>query len=149
MMIKTIIILSGGFDPVHKGHVRMFQGAQAFPAHVAVGLNSNSWLIRKKGKPFMDWDERKEILDAVSYIDYVYDFNDADDSACHLIEKVIQKYGDDSNIKIYFGNGGDRTDDNSPEVSYCDEQGVNLLWSVGGEKIQSSSDLIDNSKTLE
>jgi len=145
-MVKTIIILSGGFDPVHKGHVRMFQEAKAFPATVIVGLNSDSWLIRKKGKPFMHWDERKEILEAMSCIDYVYNFNDEDNSACDLIRCVFEENKQDKDIKIYFGNGGDRTAENSPEVDFCNENNIDILWGVGGGKIQSSSDLIKGSK---
>ena len=144
-MSKTIIILSGGFDPVHKGHVRMFKAAKEYPAKVIVGLNSDAWLTRKKGQPFMDWDERKEILEVMNCVDAVYQFNDGDDSACDLIERVVKKYKDNKEIKIYFGNGGDRTNSNSPEVSYCEEHGIDLLWGVGGGKIQSSSDLIKNS----
>ena len=145
MMIKTIIILSGGFDPVHKGHVQMFQAAQSFPAHVVVGLNSDSWLIRKKGKPFMDWEERKEILLAMSCIDEVCSFNDDDDSACDLIRSISEKYKSVEG-RIYFGNGGDRTNSNSPEVDFCNNNNIELLWGVGGGKIQSSSDLIKSSK---
>ena len=144
-MSDTIIILSGGFDPVHKGHVRMFKAAKEFPATVIVGLNSDAWLTRKKGKPFMNWEERKEILEVMSCIDHLYEFNDQDDSACDLIERVVKKYGDDPNVRICFGNGGDRTNSNSPEVSYCEEHNIELLWSIGGGKIQSSSDLIKNS----
>ena len=144
-MSDTIIILSGGFDPVHKGHVRMFKEAKAFPATVIVGLNSDIWLTRKKGKPFMNWDERKEILEVMNCVDGVYKFNDDDDSACDLIEKVAKKYKNNSDVKIYFGNGGDRTNSNSPEVSYCEENNIEILWGVGGGKIQSSSDLIKNS----
>ena len=71
-MNETIIILSGGFDPVHKGHIRMFKAAKAFPAKVIVGLNSDSWLIRKKGKPFISFNERKEILESIRFIDSVF-----------------------------------------------------------------------------
>ena len=145
-MKDSIIILSGGFDPVHKGHVRMFKDAKAFPAIVVVGLNSDRWIIRKKGKPFMDWNERKEILDVMSCIDSVHLFNDDDDSACDLIRKVKELYKDSPEIKLYFGNGGDRTDGNSREVDCCNENGIELLWGVGGGKIQSSSDLIKNTK---
>ena len=145
-MEKTIIILSGGFDPVHKGHIRMFKAAKAFPAMVAVGLNSDLWLTRKKGKPFISWDERKEILEAMSCIDYVYSFDDKDDSACDLIRCVVEENKNEDNLKIYFGNGGDRTNKNSPEVDYCNENNIETLWGLGGGKIQSSSDLIKDSK---
>ena len=144
-MKKTIIILSGGFDPVHKGHVKMFQAAKDYPAEVIVGLNSDSWLTRKKGKPFMDWEERKEILMAMSCIDEVCSFNDDDDSACDLIRAVSEKYSNNE-VNICFGNGGDRTNSNSPEVEYCNGNDIELLWGVGGGKIQSSSDLIKHSK---
>ena len=101
-MSETIIILSGGFDPVHKGHIQMFQAAKAFPATVVVGLNSDSWLTRKKGKPFMCWYERKEILEAMSCIDHIYSFNDEDDSACDLIRHVLEENKNNKNVKIYI-----------------------------------------------
>ena len=141
-MSKTIIILSGGFDPVHKGHIRMFKAAKKFPATVIVGLNSDLWLTRKKGKPFIDFEERKEILESIRFIDYVYAFDDKDDSACNLIKNVIEEYKDTDDLKIYFGNGGDRTAGNSPEVDYCQKNNIDIIWELGGEKIQSSSDLI-------
>ena len=145
-MNKKIIILSGGFDPVHKGHIRMFKAAKEFSATIIVGLNSDSWLTRKKGKPFMFWDERKEILEAISFIDSVYSFNDDDDTACDLIRDVVEQNKDEDNLEIYFGNGGDRTESNSPETDYCHKNNIEILWGVGGGKIQSSSDLIKNSK---
>ena len=139
--MKKIIILSGGFDPIHIGHVRMFRAAKKQGSTVVVGVNSDSWLSRKKGQPFMSLDERIEILKGFKYIDYVYSFNDEDDTACDLIKTVLQSY---KNSKIFFGNGGDRTSETTPEMKYCKENGVELLWDIGGKKIQSSSNLIKN-----
>ena len=141
---RSIIVLSGGFDPVHKGHLRMFRQASWLGHQVVVGLNSDEWLKRKKGKPFMEFEERREILEAFRYINQVISFDDSDDSACDLLEKVNSMY--DTDHKIYFANGGDRGKDNVPEVDVCKELGVIMLWGVGGEKIQSSSWLTNNSE---
>ena len=138
---KSIIVLSGGFDPVHKGHLRMFRQSSWLGHQVVVGLNSDEWLTRKKGKPFMEFEERREILEAFRYVNQVIPFNDSDDTACDLIEKVNSMY--DTDHKIYFANGGDRKVDNVPEVDVCKEHGIEMLWGVGGGKIQSSSWLID------
>ena len=138
-MSKKIIILSGGFDPVHKGHIRMFKNAKDL-GNVIVGLNSDDWLIRKKNKFFMSFSERKEILESIKYIDSVISFNDADDTACDLISNIYGKFN--SSFHVYFGNGGDRTNDTTPEVNYCSKNNIEMLWGLGGEKIQSSSDLL-------
>ncbi len=142
--MKKIIILSGGFDPVHVGHTRMFKAAKDQGAIVVVGVNSDAWLSRKKGKPFMLESERVEILKSFKDIDHVYTFNDNDNTACDLINKVIGLYSNDKDVKIFFGNGGDRTMDTTPETEFCEQNGIEVLWGVGGEKIQSSSDLIKN-----
>ena len=139
-MNKKIILLSGGFDPVHKGHVRMFKAASEY-GDVVVGANSDDWLIRKKGKFFMPFLERKEILESIKYIDSVLDFNDADNTACQLIKDVKSKYKDED-VQIYFGNGGDRTNQTTPEMEYCKNNNIGLIWDLGGGKIQSSSDLL-------
>ena len=141
---RSIIVMSGGFDPVHKGHLRMFREASWLGHQVIVGLNSDEWLTRKKDKPFMGFDERKEILEAFRYINQVISFNDDDGTACDLIEKVNDMY--DTDHKIYFANGGDRGKENVPEVEVCKDLGVVMLWGVGGGKIQSSSWLINNSE---
>tara|TARA_Y100000766_G_C18687846_1_gene497949 strand:- start:28 stop:465 length:438 start_codon:yes stop_codon:yes gene_type:complete len=138
---KNIIILSGGFDPVHKGHIRMFKEA-SMNGMVIAGLNSDDWLIRKKGKFFMPFIERKEILESIKYIDLVKSFNDNDDTACNLIEKINNEYSDKYNI--FFGNGGDRTNQTTPEIKFCNNNNIDLIWGLGGGKIQSSSDLLKN-----
>ena len=74
-------------------------------------------------------------------------FNDNDNSACDLISKVKDEYKNKSEFTLFFGNGGDRTDVNSPEVNYCNDNNIEMLWGIGGGKIQSSSDLIKNSKS--
>ena len=138
---KNMIILSGGFDPVHKGHIRMFKEA-SLNGIVVAGLNSDEWLIRKKGKFFMPFIERKEILESIRYIDLVKSFDDSDDTACSLINKINNEYSD--NYNIFFGNGGDRTNQTTPEIKFCNDNNIDLIWGLGGGKIQSSSDLLKN-----
>ena len=140
-MQNNLIILSGGFDPIHKGHVRMFKAAKEL-GEVVVGVNSDSWLVRKKNKFFMPFDERKEILESIKYINYVYPFNDDDETACDLIKTVNEKYKNVYNI--FFGNGGDRTNDTTPEVEFCLKNNIEMIWGLGGGKIQSSSMLLKN-----
>ena len=158
---KNIVILSGGFDPVHIGHIRMFREASQLGHYVIVGLNSDDWLTRKKGKPFMPWEERKEIIESMRYVNQVLPFDDSDDTASDLIKRVHTLYNSNSYsheysdlghigmldyYQIYFANGGDRGEGNVPEVDVCKELDVEMLWGVGGGKIQSSSDLIKNSE---
>ena len=151
---KSIIVMSGGFDPIHKGHLRMFREASWLGHHVVVGLNSDEWLTRKKGKPFMNFEERKEIIEGFKYVNQVLPFDDSDDTASDLIRRVHSiydgeefehNYTDDEHMgmvdyyQIYFANGGDRGKGNVPELDVCKELGVTMLWGVGGGKIQSSS----------
>lgn len=133
--------MSGGFDPVHKGHLRMFREASWLGHQVIVGLNSDDWLTRKKGKPFMDFKERKEILEGFKYINQVLAFDDKDETANDIIKQICSLYRN-FDVNIYFANGGDRTSDNVPEMKVCDELGVEMIWGIGGGKIQSSSWLI-------
>ena len=143
--IKNVIIVSGGFDPVHKGHIRMFREAANLGHQVIVGLNSDEWLTRKKGKPFMKWEERAEILESCKFVTQVLSMDDSDDTASDIIKKVANLYeGQDMNI--YFANGGDRGKGNVPELETCKDLNVVMLWGIGGGKIQSSSWLTNGGK---
>jgi cytidyltransferase-like protein len=134
-----IVVVSGGFDPVHKGHVRMFEAAKQLGYKVIAGANSDAWLVRKKGKAFMNFAERAEIIRAFRAVDEVLPFNDDDDTAINLLVRVQTMYPD---CTIAFANGGDRVDGNTPEAGFSSAYKIDMLWNVGGGKIQSSSDLI-------
>lgn len=136
------IALSGGFDPVHVGHVRMIQSA-ADVGDVVIIANSDAWLQRKKGYIFMPWSERAEILSAFKGVVAVIQGKDDDDSVCESIADLKNTMDID-----YFGNGGDRKNNNTPEVALCDQLGIELVWNLGGQKIQSSSELVERQKDL-
>jgi len=130
------VCVSGGMDPIHSGHVRMIQQAAEY-GDVIVILNSDEWLVRKKGKPFMSWDERAEIISAIKGVTKVIKAKDDDGTVCETLREVKP---------TYFANGGDRTDVNTPESFVCAEVGITMLWGIGGGKIQSSSWLIAKAK---
>ncbi len=136
MKSKKVVAISGGFDPVHVGHVRMIAAA-ARMGDVIIIANSDKWLMRKKGYVFMDYDERQEILYNFKGVIDVVEAQDDDDSVCKTLERVKPDI---------FANGGDRKSDNVPEVALCDKLGIELRWNVGGEKIQSSSELVAKTK---
>ena len=131
-MSRKLIAVSGGFDPVHIGHVKMIQEASRH-GDVLVILNSDDWLNRKKGYVFMPWDERAFILGNIKGVTMVTNVEDSDNTVCHALSRHRPNA---------FANGGDRKTDNTPEMVLCKELGIELLWNVGGGKIQSSSDLV-------
>ena len=143
--IDNVIIVSGGFDPVHKGHIRMFREAANLGAQVIVGLNSDECLTPKKGKPFMKWEERAEILESCKFVTQVLSMDDSDDTASDIIKQVANLYKN-QDMNIYFANGGDRKKGNVPELDVCKDLNVVMLWGIGGGKIQSSSWLINGEK---
>ena len=108
---------------------------------VICGLNSDEWLNRKKGHVFMPFEERREILNSIVYINRVLGFIDKDDTAVDLLQKCLWYYDEE---KLYFANGGDRMETNTPELDFCKRNEIELLWGMGGDKIQSSSDLVLN-----
>lgn len=131
-----IVIVTGGFDPLHSGHIEYFKAAKSLGQYLIVGVNSDEWLTRKKGKPFMDLHERVKIIEMLQVVDEVIIFNDNDNTAIDAINKVKNYWGNNHNI--IFANGGDRTKHNIPEMlSHSD---VNYVFGVGGEnKVNSSS----------
>lgn len=139
--MKTIVVVSGGFDPVHSGHIRLIKAACELGDQLIVGINSDEWLARKKGRAFMPWQERLCVLNNLKPVNEVYTFDDEDGTACHLLQQVRAHYPD---AHIIFANGGDRTRDNIPEMTV---PGVEFVFGVGGEdKANSSSWMLDEWK---
>lgn len=132
-----IIIVSGGFDPIHSGHIAYLKSARVLGDQLVVALNSDEWLINKKGKFFMPFEERKTIIENLSSVDLVIDFEDDDEgSASNALIKVKEMYPEDH---IVFANGGDRNKGNIPEMSV---NGIEFAFSVGGDDKKNSSSWI-------
>jgi|TARA_B100000282_G_scaffold88509_1_gene61872 D-beta-D-heptose 7-phosphate kinase/D-beta-D-heptose 1-phosphate adenosyltransferase len=131
---RPTVMVSGGFDPVHVGHIRMILEASQY-GDVIVIANTDDWLYRKKGFVFMNWDRRAEILNALKGVVLVDSVDDSDGTVCEAIRRLKP---------TYFANGGDRGKTNTPEINLCEEIGVELLWGIGGDyKADASSDLVD------
>jgi cytidyltransferase-like protein len=134
-----IVLVSGGFDPIHSGHLQYFTDAKKLGDKLVVAINSDSWLSKKKSKPFMPLNERVTVVEKLSMVDEVITFDDTDGSALDAIHKVNSKYPDS---EIIFANGGDRTKDNIPEMKTT-LSNVTFVFGVGGtDKKNSSSDLL-------
>jgi len=131
--VKTICV-SGGFDPVHVGHLRMMQDASQYGDVIAI-VNSDKWLMRKKGYIFMPFKERCEIIEGFGCVTSTSFVEDTDNTVCEALRRLKPDY---------FANGGDRKTDNTPEMQVCAELDIELLWNVGGGKIQSSSTLVND-----
>jgi len=142
--MKKIVIVSGGFDPLHSGHIIYFKEAKKLGDELCVAINSDAWLTRKKGQAFMSFSERKAIIENLSMVDHVISFDDSDDTACGAIYKTIATVGNGKHI--IFANGGDRQKDNVPEYdTYHDK--VEFVYGVGGtHKMNSSSTILENWK---
>ena len=129
---RPTVMVSGGFDPVHAGHIRMIRHAAEY-GDVIIIANSDDWLFRKKGFVFMEYERRIEILNAIKGVILVDSVDDTDGTVCEAIRRLRP---------TYFANGGDRGRSNTPEQAVCEELGVQLLWGIGGdEKLDSSSSL--------
>ena len=135
---KVVVAVSGGFDPIHIGHVRMFAKAKKLGDELVVILNNDNWLLAKKGFAFMPQEERKEVIESIKGVDRVvltrHPKNPTDMSVCAELKRIKPDI---------FANGGDRTKKNIPEIPVCEAIGCKMVFSIGkGGKVQSSSWLL-------
>ena len=139
-MKKKVVAVSGGFDPIHPGHIRMFAEARKLGDKLVVILNNDNWLKKKKGFTFMPQKERKELLEALRMVDQVYITKHPKNPEDMSVNEALRDLKPD-----IFANGGDRTKANIPEIAVCKEIGCKLVFGIGkGGKIQSSSWLLKN-----
>ena len=136
MFFEKVSLVTGGFDPIHSGHIRYFERAKDLSNYLVVGLNGDPWLKRKKGQYFQSWTERADIIRHLNMVDAVVSWDDVDDSACGAIEKCLE-----ISQTVVFCNGGDRAKNNTPELDkFGNNDRVKFEWAVGGtEKMNSSS----------
>lgn len=134
--MEKIVLVTGGFDPLHSGHLAYLREAKKLGDKLIVGINSDDWLIRKKGKNFLPEQERHEILSSIRYVDGCILFNDNDDTAIEALKNVKMLF---PFAQIIFANGGDRTKENIPEMIFDD---VIFMFGVGGEDKKNSSSWI-------
>jgi len=131
------VAISGGFDPVHIGHIDLIRAARALGGRLVVILNNDNWLLQKKGYFFMPEQERKAVLESIRYVDRVivtgHQSKPRDISVCRELAAIKPDI---------FANGGDRKADNIPEYELCNRLGIKMVFNVGGGKKQSSSELV-------
>ena len=140
MFFKKVSLVTGGFDPIHSGHITYFERAKDLSDYLVVGLNTNEWLTRKKGQYFLPWIERAEIIRHLDMVDAVVSLDDEDNSACGAIAKCLE-----ISEKVIFCNGGDRIKTNTPEIKgYGDDPRVEFKFAIGGDDKMNSSSWILN-----
>ena len=138
-----IVLVTGGFDPLHSGHIAYFEAARNLGDRLIVGLNSDEWLARKKGRAFMPLSERVAIVSSLRVVDEIITYDDQDNHSIEAIRQLHARYPKD---QIVFANGGDRTRKNIPEMG-CDVPGVEFAFGIGGtHKANSSSWILEDWK---
>ena len=138
MIFDKVSLVTGGFDPIHSGHISYFKRAKDLSNYLIVGLNGDPWLTRKKGQYFQSFTERADIIRHLNMVDAVISWDDEDDSACGAIAKCLE-----ISDKVIFCNGGDRIKSNIPEImGYGDDPRVHFRYGIGGEDKENSSSWI-------
>ncbi len=136
--MSDIILVSGGFDPIHSGHIKLINDANKY-GDVVVLLNSDEWLQNKKGKEFLPFSERKIIMQNIKGVIDVIEFDDSDKTCVDGIQKAKSLF---KNNLIKFANGGDRNNNTTPEKDYCDKNNIETLFEIGGNNKSNSSSWI-------
>ena len=137
--LNETVMISGGFDPLHVGHLRMIKEA-AKHGKLIVAVNSDEWLMRKKGYNFMNWEDRKELIEGYTEVWKVVSVDDKDNTVCEALNREKPDF---------FANGGDRLADNTPEKDICETLNIEMIWNVGGDKIRSSSEIVKEAKPVD
>ena len=138
MFFDEVVLVTGGFDPIHSGHISYFNNAKEFSNRLIVGINSDEWLIRKKGQYFLPWKERAKIIGSLRMVDDVISYNDEDNSSSEAIEKCLK-----ISKKVIFCNGGDRKNNNILEMDvFKNNPRVEFKFGVGGDDKKNSSSWI-------
>lgn len=140
-MFKNCILVTGGFDPIHQGHINYLRSSKVICDYLVVGINSDEWLKRKKKSLFYKWEERAAIINEFEIVNKVIKFNDYDNTATDAIYRCLQ-FSDN----VIFANGGDRTSINIPEINFFkDNSRVSFEFGVGGGvKVNSSSSMLQD-----
>ena len=133
-----IIVVSGGFDPLHSGHINMFKQAQQFGTVWAI-VNTDEWLQRKKGYNLLSYNERELIVKSNRYVSKVIKGMDDNDNVVRNLQYLYK-----DKVHFAFANGGDRVPSSTPEMAYCLEHNIPMLFNIGGTKTESSSKIVRN-----
>jgi cytidyltransferase-like protein len=129
------VIVSGGFDPIHSGHLALFENASKH-GDVIVLLNTDKWLSLKKTKPFLCFSERKKIIESIKWISEVREAIDFDGTVIFTLKELLLDYKPE---QLIFANGGDRDEHTTPEKEFCWRNGIRLIYGCGGRDKQNSS----------
>lgn len=135
---KRVVLVTGGFDPIHRGHISYIREAKKLGDVLVVGINSDKWLVDKKGIFFMRLEDRYAVVQEFESVDHIVGFNDWDGTAKDAINRCLELFPD---AVIVFANGGDRTEGNIPEMD-IDSDRVEFVFGVGGEDKKNSSSWI-------